>query len=205
MPQGTVTDHKGGAVALRVPYDATVSDYKFYSSEDAAGPPERMVLRQNVAAPAEAPPGFQSFELSDAALGIRKPDRGAFLRITKVVAGLESSKFAEPMTSVPGASDGGKTIRASIAAGNLGPVFKAGLFDFGQQSRITVRRITAAFGTATPFVLSIVNGSVSTKLRESVAAVLGLSVDVPVLLEKGEYLVLTTTTGGAHEAEVTRE
>jgi len=202
MPKGTVTEHKDGTVKLTVPFDVAITNYRFFSSEDGAGPAERMVLRKTVANPGESPPGLASFTLTDGDLGIR-PDRGSHIRIGTDTGGVFSSKFAEPLTFIAEA-DNGKTIRAETAAANMDGTVGKGLFDFQQRERTKILRATGKFSVASDYTLTIKDAAGKVSNISSGTAALGFSVP-EFFLEPGEKLELVTVTAGTHEAEVTRE
>lgn len=201
MPQGTVSEHKSGRVQLTIPFDASVSDFKFYSSNIGGGSVSQMVFRKSVSAPAELPPGFHSFDLTDTELGIANPERVWHVHITQVVSGLESSLLGEPRTVVPASTSDAKAEKQSTTNLNFDGTAGKGLWDFGQKSRITIRRISADFVSGAAFKLSIVDadGDEHTILENDSGTTKSLLVTDEVILEKGEKIKLVTT-GGAPES-----
>lgn len=203
MPKGTVVEHKDGTVRIRVPFDAAASDYKFYSNDAGSGDAASMVERSTQSAPAESPPGFHEFDLKDADIGVR-PHRGSNIRITKVIAGAESSRFGEPVSFIR-EQDGGKTIRATTSTANMDGTKGKGLFDFQQKEPVKVARCSGRFSAGTNYTLEIKNAAGAViGLADSGSAASGFFVQ-DIRLNSGEHLELKTVTSGNHEAEATLE
>jgi len=83
MPQAEVLSHANARVQFRIPFDASLASFNFYSSEHGPDQGVNMKLVNNVVAPPNVG-GFHNFDMLAADLGIALPQRRWYLRITGI-------------------------------------------------------------------------------------------------------------------------